>query len=156
MIDIALIYKEMEKEVAERGCFITDVKVSADNDVVIAIESEEGIVEMEDCVAVNNRFQDIFSRDEEDYSLTVTSAGLDQPFRILKQYIKAIGFVVEVKLRDGRKLKGVLLAADEEGFTLGYEVKEAVPGKKKKELVRHEDRFLFPAVNSVVPYIDFE
>ena len=70
---------------AERGCFITDVKVSADNDVVIAIESEEGIVEMEDCVAVNNRFQDIFSRDEEDYSLTVTSAGLDQPFRILKQ-----------------------------------------------------------------------
>ena len=74
MIDIALIYKEMEKEVAERGCFITDVKVSADNDVVIAIESEEGIVEMEDCVAVNNRFQDIFSRDEEDSTSTGLTA----------------------------------------------------------------------------------
>ena len=45
---------------------------------------------------------------------------------------------MEVKLRDGRKLKGVLLAADEEGFTLGYEVKEAVPGKKKKELVNND------------------
>ncbi len=156
MIDIALIYKEMEKEVAERGCFITDVKVSADNDVVIAIESEEGIVEMEDCVAVNNRFQDIFSRDEEDYSLTVTSAGLDQPFKIVRQYVKAVGTKVVVKTRDGRKITGKMESADENGFTVSHEVKEAVPGKKKKELVRHEETFAYGDVNSVMPHIDLE
>lgn len=155
-MDTALIIKEMELEVAKRGCFITEVSVSADNDIVIAIESEEGIVDMDDCVVISERFQEIFNRDEEDYSLTVTSAGLDQPFRILKQYIKAIGSQVEVKTRDGRKIIGTLTAADEEAFTLAYDLKEAVPGKKKKELVRHEDRFAYSEVNSVMPHITVE
>lgn len=146
----------MEKPVAERGCFITDVTISPDNDIVLAMESETGVVEMDDCVAVNNAFVEIFDQDKEDYSLTVTSAGLDQPFRILKQYLKAVGTDVEVKTRDGRKLVGKLAAADEDGFTLVHEVKEAVPGKKKKELVRHEDRFAYGDVNSVMPHIDFE
>ena len=155
-MDKTLIYREMEKPVAERGCFITDVTISPDNDVVLAMESETGVVEMDDCVAVNNAFVEIFDQDKEDYSLTVTSAGLDQPFRILKQYLKAVGTDVEVKTRDGRKLVGKLAAADEDGFTLVHEVKEAVPGKKKKELVRHEDKFAYGDVNSVMPHIDFE
>lgn len=155
-MDKTLIYKEMEKPVAERGCFITDVTISPDNDIVLAMESETGVVEMDDCVAVNNAFVEIFDQDKEDYSLTVTSAGLDQPFRILKQYLKAVGTDVEVRTRDGRKLVGKLAAADEDGFTLVHEVKEAVPGKKKKELVRHEDKFAYGDVNSVMPHIDFE
>ncbi|MGM9741120.1 MAG: ribosome assembly cofactor RimP [Candidatus Cryptobacteroides sp.] len=155
-MDTALIIKEMEPEVAKRGCFITEVSVSVDNDIVIAIESEEGIVDMDDCVSISEKFQEIFNRDEEDYALTVTSAGLDQPFRILKQYIKAIGSQVEVKTRDGRKLVGTLTAADEEAFTLAYDLKEAVPGKKKKEIVRHEDRFAYGDVNSVTPHIVVE
>ena len=47
-------------------------------------------------------------------------------------------------------------SADENGFTVSYEVKEAVPGKKKKELVRHEETFAYGDVNSVMPHIDFE
>ena len=155
-MNIALIIKEMEPEVAKRGCFITDVSVSADNDVTIAMESEEGIVEMDDCVAVSERFQEIFNRDEEDYALTVTSAGLDQPFKILKQYRKAVGSLVEVKTRDGRKIIGTLTSAEEEAFTLAYEAREAVTGKKKKGLVRHEDRFAYGDVNSVTPHITVE
>ena len=111
---------------------------------------------MDDCVAVSERFQEIFNRDEEDYALTVTSAGLDQPFKILKQYRKAVGSLVEVKTRDGRKLIGTLTSAEEEAFTLSYEAKETVPGKKKKELVRHEDRFAYGDVNSVTPHITVE
>ena len=146
----------MEKQVAERGCFITDVTVSADNDIVIAIESEAGTVEMDDCVAVNNAFLATFDQDKEDYALTVPSAGLDQPFKILKQYVKAVGTMVEVKTRDGRKLTGKLTGADEEGFALAYEAKEAVPGKKKKEMVAHEERFAYADVNTVTPHIDFD
>ncbi len=138
------------------GCFITDVTVSSDNDIVIAIESENGTVDMNDCVAINDAFLAAFDQDKEDYSLTVTSAGLDQPFKILKQYIKAIGTKVIVKTRDGRKLSGTLEAADENAFTLSYEAKEAVEGKKKKELVKHTETFAYTEVNSVTPDIDFE
>ena len=151
-----LIYKEIEPAVAARGCFITDVEVNPDYDITISIESEQGSVDMDDCVAVNDKFLETFDRDEEDYSLTVTSAGLDQPFRILKQYLKAVGSAVTVQVRDGRKIVGTLTGADGDGFTLAYDAKEAVPGKKKKEIVRREERFAFGAVNTVTPHIDFK
>ena len=112
MISKELIYKEMTEAVEARGCFITDVSISRDNDIVIAIESENGTVEMDDCIAVNDSFLSIFDQEKEDYSLTVTSAGLDQPFKILKQYIKAVGSKVETLTRDGKKLVGTLESAD--------------------------------------------
>ena len=108
----------MAGPVEERGCFITDITVSPDNDIVIAIESEEGTVVMDDCVAVNDAFLAAFDQDKEDYSLTVTSAGLDQPFKIVRQYVKAVGTKVVVKTRDGRKITGKMESADENGFTV--------------------------------------
>lgn len=155
-MDIALIRSEMDKAAAEIGCFVTDITLTKDNDVTIAIESEEGTVDMDDCVAINDKFLAVFDRDVEDYSLTVTSAGLDQPFKILKQYIKAIGTEVVVKLKDGRKIVGTLAAASGDGYTLRYETKEIPEGKKKKELVSHEDTFTFAGTNSVTPHIVFE
>lgn len=156
MMNQALICKEMEAPVAARGCFITEVTVSQDNDVTIAIESENGTVDMDDCVAVNDAFLATFDQDKEDYSLTVTSAGLDQPFKIQKQFVKAVGTQVEVKTRDGRKIVCLLKDAGAESFTVEYEMKEAVPGKKKKETVRHEETFAYGSVNSVMPHIDMK
>ena len=77
--------------VVARKCFIVDINVSADNDIVLTIESEEGTVVLDDCVELSHAFEEHFDREVEDYSLTVTSAGLDQPFKVLKQYQKAIG-----------------------------------------------------------------
>ena len=100
-------------------------------------------------------FETCFDREKEDYSLTVSSAGLDQPFKVLKQYLKAVGTKVEAQIKGGRKMVAVLEAADEESITLKYSVKEAVEGKKKKELVEHLDRFTMDQVNAVRPYIEF-
>ena len=85
----------------------------------------------------------------------MTSAGLDQPFKVIKQYIKAVGKKVEVQLKGGKKMVAVLEAADEESVTLKYTVKESVEGKKKKELVEHVDRFTMDQVNAVRPFVEF-
>ena len=122
----------------------------------ITIESEEGKVELEDCVAISRFFETKFDREQEDYSLTVTSAGLDQPFKVLKQYIKAIGRKVEVQLKGGKKMVAVLEAADQESITLKYSQKETVEGKKKKEIVEHVDRFTMDQINAVRPFVEFE
>ena len=154
-MNVSEIIDAVGGEIVARGCYIVDVKISKDNDVEITMESEEGTVELEDCVAVSRFFEGCFDREKEDYSLTVTSAGLDQPFRILKQYIKAIGSKVEVQLKGGKKMVATLTAANEESITLQYTAKEAVEGKKKKELVEHNDRFTMDQVNSVKPFIEF-
>ena len=155
-MNVQEIRENIAEAVAGRGCFLVDVKVSADNDIELAIESEEGTVVMEDCVAIDKAFHEIWDQDVEDYALTVTSAGLDQPFKVLRQFTKAVGSQVEVRLKGGRKFVAELLGATEDTVTLRYSAKEAVEGSKKKVTVEHTDTFPMDQVNSVMPHITFE
>ncbi len=155
MIKTSDIIEAVGGEIVARGCFIVDVSVSKDNDIVLTIESENGKIELEDCVSLSRFFETKFDREAEDYSLTVSSAGLDQPFKVLKQYQKAIGSKVDVSLKGGKKMVALLEDADQESITLKYSVREAVEGRKKKELVEHIDRFTMDQVNSVRPFIEF-
>ena len=154
-MNVTEIIDAIGNEIVARGCYLVEVTVSKENDVEVVIESEEGIVDLEDCVAISRYFETVFDREKEDYSITVTSAGLDQPFKVLKQFEKAVGSKVEVSLKGGRKMVALLSAADKDSITLIYSVKEAVEGKKKKELVEHTDRFEMDQVNAVRPYITF-
>ena len=150
------IIQAVEAAVQERGCFIVDVTVNAMNDVEIVLEKEDGIVDWDDCVAIDKVVHEAFDQDVEDYSLTVSSAGLDRPFKVLKQYLKAVGSKVDVKFKGGRRLVALLKAATEEAVTLQYTALEAVEGKKKKEKVEHEETCSLAEINSVTPYIDFK
>lgn len=142
--------------IVARKCFIVEINVSKDNDVEIVIESEDSNVVLDDCVEISRRFEECFDRSVEDYSLTVTSAGLDQPFKVLEQYRKAVGTQVEAALKGGRKFVAELVGADEDVVTLKYTLREAVEGKKKKELVEHCDSFGYDELNYVRPHIDFK
>ena len=88
-----------------QGCYVVDITVTRDNDITVVLDKETGTVGMEDCIAVNDAVLAAFDRDVDDYALTVTSAGLDLPFKDIRQYRKAIGSQVEVLVRDGRKLR---------------------------------------------------
>lgn len=150
------IANAVQAAVEGRGCFIVDITVSPDNDIEIAIEKEEGSVDMADCVAINDVVLAAFDRDVEDYALTVTSAGLDQPFKVLRQYQKAVGSKVEVWMRGGRKLVATLVSASEESVTVRYVALEAVEGRKKKEKVEHEDVIALSEINSVRYFVEFK
>ena len=153
---VAEIKDFMSEPVEARGCFLVDITVSRDNDIEITIEKGEGIVDLDDCVALSRLFNEHFDREKEDYSLTVSSAGLDQPFKVLRQYQKAVGTKVEASLKGGKKVVALLTDVNEEAITLRYTAREAVEGKKKKELVEHNDVIPFDQVNAVVPHIEFE
>ena len=131
------IIQAVETAVKERGCFIVEVTVSKDNDIEIVIEKEEGVVDWEDCSAIDSVMHEAFDQDVEDYALTVSSAGLDRPFKVLKQYLKAIGTKVEVWIKGGKKVKGTLEAATEESITVDG---AQIPMEQ---------------VNRVMPYIEF-
>lgn len=155
-MDKELIQKAIEPVVEAMGCFIVEITVSKDNDVTLTVEKTSGEVSLDDCVAINDAFLAAFDKDAEDYSLTVSSAGLDQPFKVLAQYVKAIGSQVTALLKGGRKLTGVLTSADEDGISIRYMARELPEGKKKKITVEREERIGFEAVNSVCPLIEFK
>ena len=131
------IIRTIEPVVAERGCFLVELSVSASNDIEVIIEKEEGVVDWEDCAAIDRVMHEHFNQDEEDYALTVSSAGLDRPFKVMKQFQKALGTKVDVWLKGGKKVNGVLDAATEESIVVDG---SALP---------------FESINSVRPLIDF-
>ena len=79
-----------------------------------------------------------------DFSLEVSSPGLDEPLKLHRQYLKNIGREVEVILTEGVKKEGKLVTVDEEGITLEEEKGKQVHGRqapKKKETIQHSIPF---------------
>ena len=86
----------------------------------------------------------------------MSSAGLDRPFKVFAQYVKAIGTDVDVRFKGGRRLVARLTAATEESVTLAFESLETVDGSKKKQRVAREETFALKDINSVTPSLDFK
>lgn len=140
MIDKTALEQVINEALEGTKMYLVTLHVGKDNVIDVALDSDEDIT-IDDCVAVNDAVLAAFDRDEEDYELTVGSYGITSPLLLPRQYAKNVGYEVEVLTCDGRKLKGVLGAADDEGFTLVTEVKRRVEGKKRPEVVEEEERF---------------
>lgn len=153
-MNIIEIKDAIERQIVARKMFFVDIQVSADNDVVLTLEKEDGSVSMDDCVAVSELFEAAFDREKEDYSLTVSSAGLDQPFKVQGQFNKALGSRVEAWIKGGRKLVATLEAADDQSVVLHYTALEKAEGSKKKVKVEKHEVVPMEQVVSVRPYIE--
>lgn len=140
MIDKTALEQVINEALEGSKMYLVTLKVSKDNVIDVALDSDEDIT-IDDCVAVNDAVLAAFDRDEEDYELTVGSYGITSPLLLPRQYRKNIGYEVEVLTADGRKLKGVLADADDEGFTLTTTVKRKLEGKKRPEMVEEQERF---------------
>lgn len=148
MIDKAALSAFIEKELEGTPLFLVGVSVSADNDIVVDMDSPEDI-DVEQCAALSRAIEAEFPRDVEDYSLEVGSAGLTSPFKVLGQYLKNIGSEVEVLTSDGRKLRGTLDQADADGFTIAVAEKVKEEGMKRPELRAVPRRFGYGEVKHV-------
>ncbi len=137
MINKNDIAATVEQTLQDSDLFLVDVTVSDDNEVEVTIDSERPVT-VDDCVMINDAVLAAHDRDREDYELTVGSCGLTAEFRVLRQYRKNVGNRVEVLTADGRKLKGTLAAADEQGITLSIDEKRKIEGKKRPEMVTVE------------------
>jgi len=72
-----------------------------------------------------------------DFSLEVSSPGLDEPLKLHRQYLKNIGRFVEIIEKEGNKKEGKLLSVSEQGVI----VEEEKGHGKKKEMVQHAISF---------------
>ena len=68
----------LEKASAERGCVLVGLDFDDDDNVFTATIDKEGAdVELSDCEYVHRAVLAAFDRNVEDYSMTVTSLGID-------------------------------------------------------------------------------
>ena len=116
--------------------FLVEVKIRPGNNVKIFVDADHGM--SIDKLAGYNR--SLYKQIEEsgffpngDFSLEISSPGLEEPLKLHRQYLKNIGRPVEVVLKNGIRIEGKLSSVAKDEIVL----EEEKGNKKIKELVPH-------------------
>ena len=161
-INIMISKSRVEELIQERidhlgnGLFVVELNISPANVISIELDKYSGGVSIEDCMSVSRNVEHNLDREEQDFELHVSSAGLDKPFRVLAQYQKNVGRFVEVRTLDGAKFEAKLISADEKEFTVETEEKVKLEGQKKKELVVEQKTYAYDQVKQTKVVISFK
>ncbi|MDR1368593.1 MAG: ribosome assembly cofactor RimP [Dysgonamonadaceae bacterium] len=145
MIDKNIVWQLVDEYLKGSDIFLVAVDVKPGNIIAVEIDHDNGI-SIDDCVALTKYIESKQDRDVEDYELEVGSAGISQPFKILRQYIKNIGNEVEVLTKAGKKLTGILKNADENGIILTIEKQVKPEGSKRKVTIEEDLPFRYEEI----------
>ena len=155
MISKDVVTGIVDQWLEDKDYFLVDVTVSPDDKIVVEIDHAEGVW-IDDCVELSRFIESNLSRDEEDYELEVGSAGIGQPFKVLQQYLSHIGKDVDLLTKEGKKLEGVLKAADENQFIVTIQKKVKPEGAKRPKLVDEDVTFSYDEIKYTKYLISFK
>jgi Uncharacterized protein conserved in bacteria len=155
MILKSTIGQIVENFLVDTNYYLVDVKVTPDNRISVEIDSFEG-VSLEFCAQLNRHVESQFDREVEDFELEVSSAGLTEPFKVVKQYEKNIGNEVETLTKGGKKLTGILTEVRETEFVLQIEKTEKLEGAKRKTTVIEDVTFAYEDIKYTKYIIRFK
>jgi ribosome maturation factor RimP len=136
----------------DEDMFLVDMRIKPTHNIKIFLDADKGLP-LERCIKVNRA---LYKKIEEaglypggDFSLEVSSPGVDEPLKLQRQFIKNVGRNVSVTLPDDSIRSGKMIAADDMGFRISR-----TEGKGKKA-VTIEDEFSYSDVKSVKVLISF-
>jgi ribosome maturation factor RimP len=132
MIDEKHIRKLIDEKLANSDVFLVECRVKTDNKIRVFIDSERGVT-IDDCVVLSRFIEGNLDREQEDFALDVSSAGLDLPLRIPRQFKKNIGRNVQVILNDGVEIRGEIIEATDDFFQVQPEIKKKYRSNAKPE-----------------------
>ena len=134
--------------------FLIDFEVLSDNTIRVVLDSDNGLL-VEDCMFISRAIEHNLDREEQDFSLEVTSAGATSPLVLPRQYKKHIGRNLEVKTNDDQKLEGELTEANDERIVLKWKTREPKPVGKGKVTVTKEVAVIYDNVKQAKVKIKF-
>lgn len=150
-----LVKQLIDEAVAENpSLFLVDWKISPDNSIEILVDGDEGL-SIDEIVRISRHVEHNLDREEDDFSLNVSSAGVGNPLVLPRQYKKNIGRVLKIVRNEGKDLEGELVSADEEGVVLKWSVREPKPVGKGKHTVEKEEKLNYTDIKKAIVKITF-
>jgi ribosome maturation factor RimP len=132
--------------------FLVEVRIKPTNNVKVFIDADKGVI-LSELIDYNRK---LYKQLEEsglfpngDFSLEVSSPGLDEPLKLFRQYKKNIGRFVDITMNDGSKKEGKLIEAAEDGVII-----ETETGKGKKKETKQES-VLFDQIKNTKIQVKF-
>ena len=130
MIEEERVQQLAREKVLELGGFLVSAKVSEQNVINVFVDKAVGI-SIRECLQISRYIENELDREIEDFDLSVSSPGLTNPFLVKEQYQKNKGKDIIVKLKNGKKVRGKLLAFNDD---ITLETSKKVKGKKEKKI----------------------
>ncbi len=144
--------ENLVKNLLEADVFLVNIRIKPTNNIKIFLDADSGL-SIEKCIKINRALYKIMEEKtmypDGNYSLEVSSPGIDEPLKMVRQYHKNLGRNLEVTLADGTKQEGKLLTVTEEAFVL-----EVTTGKGKKAVVQ-EIVYAFTGIKQAKVLISF-
>lgn len=133
ILPIQRIEALIEGLIAEtKEVFLVSVKIKPTNNIKVFLDADNGL-SIEKCTKINRAMYRVIEEEgwypDGNFSLEVSSPGVDEPLKLLRQYKKNIGRKVEIILTDDTKTEGKLVDAVEERIAV-----EITEGKNKKAI----------------------
>jgi ribosome maturation factor RimP len=154
MIDRGTIEAIVSGQLNPEKEFIVELTISSGNQILVLIDSDDGIT-IDRCVNVSKAIEQSLDREQEDFELEVSSAGLSTPFKVVRQYKKNLGRELDVVLNSGQKLKGKLLNVSDLSIVLEVEEMVKKEGQKRKEREVKQIELLYTDIKSALIVISF-
>src|SRR6185436_20818554 len=117
-----------DQHLAGSSHFVLDVKVNARLNpprITVVVDGDAGIT-IDDCANLSRALSDAMHKENvlEDYNLEVTTPGIDQQLKLLRQYPKHIGRTLKIELREKETVRGKLQQVEPEAIVIEEEAKK--------------------------------
>jgi ribosome maturation factor RimP len=132
--------------------FIVSVRIKPTNNIKVYLDADAGL-SIDKCVKINRAMYRTIEEEgwypDGNFSLEVSSPGIDEPLQLIRQYKKNIGRNVEVTMVDETKLQGKLVAVAEDAISIEY-----TEGKNKKAVLITKE-IPFNSIKQTIVLISF-
>ena len=113
--------------------YLIDLVISENNKIQITVDGDNG-VPLSECIRISRSVDDQFDREEEAFSLEVSTPDIAHPLKVNRQYIKNINRILKVKTSE-EEFEGTLVEADASNIVLNWKAREPKPIGKGKVTV---------------------
>jgi|SRR5665213_1169950 len=135
-----------------KDLFLVDVKIAPGNKITVLLDGDHGVT-IENCTVINKGLYKFIEETEifgeNNFSLEVSSFGVDRPLQLLRQYKKNIGRTIEVVFIDGTKVEGALIDVSDDEIKI-----EQKTGKGNK-MTKQTTTILFNQIKHTTVLITF-
>ena len=150
----ATVEKLLNEALEERNdLFLIDFSVLEDNQIKVVIDGDKGVL-VEDCIFISRAIEHNLDREEQDFSLEVTSAGAASPLKHIRQYEKNLGRVLNVKTATD-SFEGTITDANENEIILEWKTREPKPVGKGKVTIKKQETIAYKEIKEAIVVIKF-
>ena len=116
-----------------KSLYLIDLSISTTNKIQVIVDGDDG-VPLSECIRISRNVEHNFDREEEDFSLEVSTPDIAHPLKVKRQYFKNINRILKIKTSE-QEFEGTLVEVDEDKIDLNWKAREPKPIGKGKVTV---------------------